>query len=209
MLLITGVAGAGKTHAICDAAKQRLTEGLLSIVALGEKLNEGAVFEQIREILGLPGDLSRDELLAALDAAAESSGSPLIIFVDALNERTTRDAWKNDLASLMLSGGELLWDSGSGYCDADGRLQFVAPDLTEPGPRALLAERESFLRWLDDNGLAIVWTTLSEMHWFPPGLGGGHNLGYGVHSRAHRVVDAAVKKSRGITRRIRPNGKAG
>ena len=112
-------------------------------------------------------------------------------------------------APWMLSGGELLWDSGSGYCDADGRLQFVAPDLTEPGPRALLAERESFLRWLDDNGLAIVWTTLSEMHWFPPGLGGGHNFGYGVHSRAHRVVDAAVKKSRGITRRIRPNGKAG
>jgi hypothetical protein len=100
-LLITGVAGAGKTHAICDVAKQRLAGGILSIVVLGEKLKEGAVFEQIRGILGLPGDLSRDALLAALDAAAESSGSPLIIFVDALNERTPRDAWKNDLASFV------------------------------------------------------------------------------------------------------------
>jgi hypothetical protein len=105
-------------------------------------------------------------------------------------------------------GGELLWDGAGGYRDGDRALRFVAPNLTEPGPQALLAERESFLRWLDDNGLAIVWTTLSEMHWSPPGLGHGHNLGYGVHSRAHRVVDAAVKKSRGVTRRIRPNADA-
>jgi len=101
VLLITGVAGAGKTHVICDAAKQRLAEGLLSVVILGEKLNDGPVFEQIRGILGLPGDLSRDALLALLDVAAESSGSPLIMFVDALNERTPRDAWRSDLASFI------------------------------------------------------------------------------------------------------------
>jgi hypothetical protein len=100
-LLITGQAGAGKTHAICDTARQRLTEGLLSVVVLGEKLNQGPIFEQIRGILGLRGDLSRDQLLAALDAAAESSRSPLIVFVDALNERTPRDTWKNDLASFI------------------------------------------------------------------------------------------------------------
>jgi hypothetical protein len=111
-------------------------------------------------------------------------------------------------APQMLSCGELLLDGASGHRNADGTLRFVAPDLTEPGPQALLAERDSFLKWLDDNGLAIVWTTLSEMHWSPPGLGGGHNLGYAVHSRAHRVVDAAVKKSRGITRRIRPSADA-
>ena len=111
-------------------------------------------------------------------------------------------------APWVFSGGKLLWDGAGAYHDADRTLQFVAPNLTEPGPQALLAERESFLKWLDDNGLAIVWTTLSEMHWSPPGFGGGHNLGYGVHSRAHRVGDAAVKKSRGISRRIRPNADA-
>lgn len=100
-LLITGTAGSGKTHAICDAAEHRLSEGLWTIVILGEKLNEGAIFGQISGILGLPGDLARDELLTALDAAAESSGSALIIFVDALNERTPRDAWRNDLASFI------------------------------------------------------------------------------------------------------------
>jgi hypothetical protein len=101
VLLITGVAGAGKTHAMCDASKQRLEQGLLSIVILGEKLGAGAVFEQIRSILGLPSDLSREALLAGLDAAAECSGSPLVLFVDALNERVPRNAWQADLPSLI------------------------------------------------------------------------------------------------------------
>jgi hypothetical protein len=111
-------------------------------------------------------------------------------------------------APQMFLSGELLWDGAGGYRDADRTLRYVTPNLTEPGPRALLAERESFLRWLDDNELAIVWTTLSEMHWSPPELAHRHNLGYGVHSRAHRLVDGAVKKSRGVTRRIQPDGEA-
>lgn len=100
-LLITGTAGAGKTHLICDAAEQRLADGLLSVVVLGEKLQAGDVSDQIRRILGLPGDLSRDQMLAALDTAAESSGSPLILFLDALNERTPRDDWRKDLSSFV------------------------------------------------------------------------------------------------------------
>lgn len=36
-LLITGIAGAGKTHSVCDAATQRIERGLLSVVVLCEK----------------------------------------------------------------------------------------------------------------------------------------------------------------------------
>lgn len=65
-LLVTGVAGAGKTHAVCDAAKQRLDANLLSVVCAGE-----------------------------------SSHQPLIVFIDALNEREPRSVWKSDLAALV------------------------------------------------------------------------------------------------------------
>lgn len=112
-------------------------------------------------------------------------------------------------APQMFSGGELIWDGESGYRDAGGTLRFLAPNIKEAGPQALLAERESLLKWLDDHGLLIVWTTLSEMHWLPPGLGRMHDAGYAVHSRAHRVVDGVVKKSRGVTRRMRPSIDAG
>jgi hypothetical protein len=108
-------------------------------------------------------------------------------------------------APELFSRGELLWDGAGGYRDPAGKVHFIVPDLTEPGPPALLAERESFLNWLNDNELAIVWTTFLEMRWLPQGLGHRHDLGYAVHSRVHRLVDGAVKKSRGVTKRIRLN----
>jgi hypothetical protein len=100
-LLVIGAAGVGKTHAICDTARQRLEEGLLSIVVLGDKLTHGDVLDQVRQRLGLQATLSRDALLTALDAAGEASGAPLLLFIDALNERNPRTAWKSDLASLV------------------------------------------------------------------------------------------------------------
>jgi hypothetical protein len=99
-MLVTGAAGQGKTHAICDIGLDRLTRGLLSVVVLGQHLAGGDIWEQIRQRLGLPGDMGRDQLLDALDAAAEASGHPLLLFVDALNERTPRMAWRDDLAGV-------------------------------------------------------------------------------------------------------------
>ena len=101
VLLVTGVTGAGKTHAVCDAAKQRLDANLLSVVCLGQQLVSGEVSEQLRQIFGLPGDVGREQMLAALDCAGESSHEPLVLFIDALNEREPRSAWKSDLATFV------------------------------------------------------------------------------------------------------------
>lgn len=102
VLFVTGAAGAGKTHAVCDAAIQRLRDDALpSVVVLGEKLGSGDFWEQVRSILGFPGTVGRDELLESLDAAGETAGAPLMLFVDALNERDPRSAWKSELASIV------------------------------------------------------------------------------------------------------------
>jgi hypothetical protein len=101
VLLVTGVAGSGKTHSMCDAAVQGLENGQLSVVILGEKIGAGDVLDQIRTLLGLPGTIGHDELLGALDAAAQVTGAPLMFFFDGLNEREPRDAWKHDLAGLV------------------------------------------------------------------------------------------------------------
>lgn len=100
-LLVTGAAGTGKTHGVCDAAARRLEQGLFSVVVLGQKLVAGECWDQVRKILGLPAELGRDAMLAALNAAGEASGAPLIIFVDALNERSPRSAWEAELAGML------------------------------------------------------------------------------------------------------------
>ena len=108
-------------------------------------------------------------------------------------------------APQLLAGRELRWDGLAGYRNLGGQRRFFAPNLSEPGPMVLLAERASFVQWLEENGLDIVWTTLSEMHWIPQGVGGDHRLGYAVHSRAHRLRGTSLQKSKGVTRRLRPN----
>jgi hypothetical protein len=78
-------------------------------VILGERLGEGELFDQIRAILGLSGDIGRDELLAALDAAGEASHHPLVIFIDAINERRPRRAWRGDLAGFITAISRYRW----------------------------------------------------------------------------------------------------
>ena len=100
-MLLLGPAGIGKTHSICDIAANRSARGLRSIVLLGELFGSDEPWIQISKLLGLGSSTSRDELLSALDAAGESTGFPLIIFIDALNETRPHDFWYKQLALLI------------------------------------------------------------------------------------------------------------
>lgn len=100
-MLLLGPAGIGKTHSICDIAADRHSRGLRSIVLLGEHFSAGQPWDQVLKLLGLRVNTSRDELLAALDAAGETTGYPLIIFIDALNETQPRDFWFKHLAAFI------------------------------------------------------------------------------------------------------------
>lgn len=97
--LITGRAGAGKTHLFCDAALHRLKEDQPSLLLLGEGIQKGEVWMQVIRNLGLT--MNRDEFLGALDAAAEASGCRLILFMDALNEGAGLEVWRDQLAGFL------------------------------------------------------------------------------------------------------------
>lgn len=101
-MLLTGQAGVGKTHAICDAADRRLDLGLLTVVCFAEALpGDGEVADNIRAKLGLPADIGRDELLSILSSAGEMSGGPLLLALDGLNETQPRSYWIHQLPSLV------------------------------------------------------------------------------------------------------------
>lgn len=98
-LLLRGRAGAGKTHLFCDAARHRLKEGKPSVLVLGESIQRGEPWMQVIQFLGLT--MNRDDFLGTLNTAAESAGTRLILFIDALNEGDGLKCWPAQLAGFL------------------------------------------------------------------------------------------------------------
>lgn len=98
---LTGVAGTGKTHGVCDVARGRFKSGLLTCIVFGHEFR-GAPdpWTRLAEALGLPSALGRDGILDALNAAGEASGQPLLICIDALNETRPLRYWHDQLAAF-------------------------------------------------------------------------------------------------------------
>lgn len=100
--VITGVAGSGKTHCVCDTANRRFEQGHLSCISYGHEFGgEPDPWTRLRENLGLPPNLGQDALLDALNAAGEESGEPLIVFLDAVNETRPLRYWNDRLPRLI------------------------------------------------------------------------------------------------------------
>lgn len=99
-ILLAGVAGAGKTHAICDVAHHRAARGLRTAVLFGEHFKSAdEPWDRIRQLLGF-GPIARDDLLAALDTAGRESGGPFLLCIDGLNESRPRGYWRDWLSAL-------------------------------------------------------------------------------------------------------------
>ncbi len=100
--VLSGVAGSGKTHGVCDTANSRLRESFLTCVVFGHQFGgEPDPWTRLLETLGLPVTLGRDGLLDMLDAAAEASGHPLILFIDAINETRPLRYWRDQLQAVI------------------------------------------------------------------------------------------------------------
>ncbi len=100
-LALTGIAGTGKTHGVCDAARTRFNNGLLTCVVFGHEFRgEPDPWTRLAEALGLPGTLGRNGIVDLLDSAGEASGRPLLMCVDAINETRPLRYWHDHLAAF-------------------------------------------------------------------------------------------------------------
>ncbi|QDV73853.1 AVAST type 2 anti-phage system protein Avs2 [Botrimarina mediterranea] len=104
--LLVGEAGQGKTHLLCDLLLRDIQQGRPAILFLGEQFNNSDPWGQMISLAGLNCD--REQFLGALQAAAQASGKPAILYFDALNEGEGLRLWKKHLAGLA---AEIeLWD---------------------------------------------------------------------------------------------------
>jgi hypothetical protein len=101
VLVLSGDAGTGKTHLLCDVATRRLQEGRPTLLLMGQRfINTEEPWTQALQQLDLAG-LSIEEFVGALEAAAEAAGSLALVMVDALNEGAGRRIWPVHLAAFL------------------------------------------------------------------------------------------------------------
>jgi hypothetical protein len=109
LLLLTGDAGIGKTHLLCDVASKRLDDGRPTILLLGQRFSSSEdPWLQARAQLDL-GDLSIEEFVGALETTAEITGCRALLIIDALNEGKGREIWPDHLAPFLEHCKRSLW----------------------------------------------------------------------------------------------------
>ena len=97
--MVVGGPGSGKTHLLCDVAKRRIAAKRPTILLLGQHFRNEEPWTQITRHLGFSG--TRDELLGAIEAAAESVTGRALIFIDALNEGEGKLLWEKYLGGIL------------------------------------------------------------------------------------------------------------
>lgn len=101
-LLLLGDAGTGKSHLFCDVARKRIQAGLPTILLMGQQFLEVKdPWSQIKELLQLPVNTSRDDFLGSLNSLAEVNNTRALILIDALNEGQGNKIWPDNIAPLL------------------------------------------------------------------------------------------------------------
>jgi len=108
--VLSGEAGVGKTHAVCDIASQRLEHGLNTCIVFGHEFESSSdPWTRIAESLGLSPSLGMERLLDSLDAAGEASGGPVLLCIDAVNETRPLRYWKHRLHAVVHAVAQRAW----------------------------------------------------------------------------------------------------
>ena len=108
-LLLTGEAGTGKTHLLCDVAQRRLELGLPTILLMGQRFTSNdEPWVQICHQLQLPG-YNADEIIGAIEASAQAVNERALVLIDALNEGKGREIWKDHLPAFLTCIGRSKW----------------------------------------------------------------------------------------------------
>ena len=101
LIIVRGVAGAGKTHLLCDVAKRRVENGLPTVLLMGQRFtSDNEPWVQAREHLDLTR-VSMEEFVGVLEAAAQAKGSRALLMIDAVDEGRGSTIWPAHLASFL------------------------------------------------------------------------------------------------------------
>ncbi len=155
LLLISGKAGSGKSHLLAYSAKSHTSKQLPAVLLLGEHLNGADPRQAILYRLGLP-NITFQELLGTLQAAALAAGRPALIMIDAINDSAPPNTWKKNLAGIseeILSYDRLalIISCRSNYKEYCVPKQWTGMEITHYGFEGNEEEAANLI--LDKNGI--------------------------------------------------------
>ncbi|MFA5003704.1 MAG: ATP-binding protein [Candidatus Saccharimonadales bacterium] len=114
-LLLKGEAGIGKTHLLCDYAKERIEANKPTIIFLAhELLGTGGVNDPIARMSSMLGFKNDKQFLKALEEASKKSKERVCIIIDAINE-ADQLKWQQLTPLYAINGISLVVSLRNGY----------------------------------------------------------------------------------------------
>jgi predicted ATPase len=111
IMILSGAAGTGKTHLLCDVATKRLQAGLPTVLLMGQRfVSADPPWSQALQQLDL-ARLSAEEFVGSLEAAAQSADCRALVLIDAINEGAGRLIWPTHLAAFLAQLTRSVWIS--------------------------------------------------------------------------------------------------
>ena len=158
-LLVTGTAGSGKSHLLCDISLKRLKHNFPTIFLLGQHYAGGNPIRFIAEKLNLVNH-SDVEVLGALDALGETYKCRTLIIIDAVNEGSSRIDWHNHLKMFLqqcrvFNNLAIVISCRSTYVEyiiSDEVLKTI-PKINHEGFKGY--ERRAALKYLGNQGISL------------------------------------------------------
>lgn len=137
-LLMTGDAGQGKTHLLCQIGKEQTYDSRPRVIFHGERFINDEPWSQMTRMLGL--DCNRDQFIGALEATAQANGCRVLIFIDALNEGEGKRLWAQVLPGILTTLARSPW---LGLCVSvrTSYEKYVVPDTLDESRIARIEHR--------------------------------------------------------------------
>ena len=109
LLILNGAAGTGKTHLLCDFAQTQINSGSPTVLLMGQRfITSDSPWVQILQQTDL-SEVSADEFIGALEAAAQASKKRALLIIDAINEGQGRKIWPANLNAFLTTVQSSPW----------------------------------------------------------------------------------------------------
>ena len=109
LMILSGDAGVGKTHLLCDVASNRIEAGFPTVLLMGQRFTglDDPWSQSLRQLD--IADINAETFIGALEAAAQATNGRALLIIDALNEGKGVDIWPNHLPSFIERVSKSAW----------------------------------------------------------------------------------------------------